>query len=44
MDKNTVLKEIRGLSATKASEDTGRSCENFERKCRLFCRIFLYSI
>ena len=43
IDKNTVLKEIRGLITTKASQDTDLPGE-YLKEMQIFYRIYLYSI
>ena len=40
MDKNTVLKEIRGLSATKVSEDTDLPVKILKENADYFAEFF----
>ena len=36
VDKNTALKEMKGLNANKAVQDNDNPRQSFERKCKLF--------
>ena len=36
VDKNTALKEIKGLNAKKAVQGNDNPRQSFERKCKLF--------